>query len=251
MIYQVKRLYRPNFWAIPYSRMAMRPRPKSLSAMYLASLASNKGLERLKWFCKISESALQNAELQERSQKRKGPLAPKTCHTNHFNTKQTRLYQKCTYDASRRSIVFSHATSFALASVVVMPGFILQKVYGPSNQLAAEHNHCGHQWGFLSELSQFVNLSPELACINFTCFWKKYHIPFHMACALMVLAMRDLPGEVRNQQRRMQHPTRGIVQAFGLRKGLVATFVSDDPETGSEKTLQESVNGPETESNCR
>lgn len=36
------------------------------------------------------------------------------------------------------------------------------------------------------------------------------------ACALVVLAVRDFPGEVWDKHGRMQHPARGIVQRFGI-----------------------------------
>ena len=69
-----------------------------------------------------------------------------------------------------------------------------------------------------------------------------------MACTLMVLAVRYFPGEVGDKERRMQQPARGVVQRFGRRERLVATFVSDDPKASAEKALQESINDPKTES---
>jgi hypothetical protein len=48
--------------------------------------------------------------------------------------------------------------------------------------------------------------------------------------------MRDPPRVVRHKQDRVQNPSDGVVDLLALGKGLVTTFVGDDPETGSEET---------------
>lgn len=48
--------------------------------------------------------------------------------------------------------------------------------------------------------------------------------------------MRNPPRVVRHEQDRVQDPSDGVVDLLALGKGLVTTFVGDDPETGSEET---------------
>lgn len=61
----------------------------------------------------------------------------------------------------------------------------------------------------------------------------------------MVLAVRDLPGEVGDEERGVAYPADGIVDDFGGREGLVSAFVGEDPQAGAEEALDDGVDGPE------
>ena len=41
--------------------------------------------------------------------------------------------------------------------------------------------------------------------------------------------------------RRVEDPTNGVIDQFGLGEGLVATFVGDDPNPGSDEACPEAV----------
>ena len=43
----------------------------------------------------------------------------------------------------------------------------------------------------------------------------------------------------------MKNPANEIVNEFGLRKCLVATFMSNDPEARPDQTCSEAIEGPE------
>ena len=116
--------------------------------------------------------------------------------------------------ATCKSVALSDSATFVLTAVVVVSGFVLQKVHRPSNQLTAKQYQRGHQRCLLGQLSQFVDLSANPARIDLTCFGKKYHVPFHVACAFVMLTVGDFPGKVGDQQCGMQNPARGIVQGF-------------------------------------
>ena len=69
-----------------------------------------------------------------------------------------------------------------------------------------------------------------------------------MAGCLVVLAMADLPREVWNQKNAVTEEAGDVVECFGWRERLVAALMSHDPQTGTDRTLHEGVDAPESES---
>ena len=68
-----------------------------------------------------------------------------------------------------------------------------------------------------------------------------------MAGRLVVFAVRDLPGEVGDEEGGVEDPAGCVVEDFGGGEGLVAAFVGNDPEAGGEEALEEAVERPKEE----
>jgi hypothetical protein len=80
--------------------------------------------------------------------------------------------------------------------------------------------------------------------IRFSGIWYEYHISLHMSSGLVVLAMGNFPGEIWDQQHGMANPTHCIVELFAGRERLMSALMRQNPQTGTEKTLHESVQCP-------
>ena len=59
-----------------------------------------------------------------------------------------------------------------------------------------------------------------------------------------MLAMRDLPREVWNQECRVADEADSVIERLGGRERLVATFMGHNPQTGTKASLNESIEGP-------
>ena len=64
----------------------------------------------------------------------------------------------------------------------------------------------------------------------------------------VVTSVRDSPRVVRNEESRVQDPANGVVEGLGGTEALVATLVSNDPETGENHALEDPVDGPSAKS---
>ena len=76
----------------------------------------------------------------------------------------------------------------------------------------------------------------------------EHHITLDVASGLVMLAMADLPAEVRDQQGRVAEPADCIIQPLAWRERLMPTFMGQYPKSGAEETLNECIGGPETSS---
>jgi hypothetical protein len=110
----------------------------------------------------------------------------------------------------------------------------------------------GDDGGFLAQFAELVDkLAPPRGCLFPGC-WHKDHVSLHVSGGLVVLAVRDLPAEVRHQQGRMQHPADAVIENLGLAEGLVAALVCKNPDAGAEEALQHRIQPPEHSSyGCR
>ena len=70
------------------------------------------------------------------------------------------------------------------------------------------------------------------------------HIALHVPSGLVVLAMRDLPREVGDEESRMTDPASGVIEYFGGREGLMTTFMGKDPEASAKESLNKRIEGP-------
>lgn len=52
----------------------------------------------------------------------------------------------------------------------------------------------------------------DLICVVLSHFQHKYHVLFHVTCALVMLAVRDFSGKIRHEQRQVYYPTSSIIQ---------------------------------------
>jgi hypothetical protein len=65
-----------------------------------------------------------------------------------------------------------------------------------------------------------------------------------VVCVAVVARVRDLPGEVGDEQDRVQRPADDIVDALVRGEGTVAALVREDPDAGAGATLEEAVEDP-------
>lgn len=72
------------------------------------------------------------------------------------------------------------------------------------------------------------------------------HITLHVAGGLVMLAVRDLPAEVGDEETGMEDPAGEIVDEGGIGEGTVTTLMCNDPKASAEETLENSVEGPQT-----
>lgn len=121
-----------------------------------------------------------------------------------------------------------------------------EKVHDPSKQLLSNQTVQGDNWRVRSNFLEDVSTS--VLDENISSLRNEYHVSVHVASSLVVLRVRELPGEVRNEPERVQNPTNGVVNQTGVREGLVTTLVGQNPQTSTKKTLDNGVCGPSCES---
>lgn len=156
-------------------------------------------------------------------------------------------------DASEEAIlsrlaVLVEALAFGLSGMVVVSSHIGKEVQWPATQLARNDVACSVERSLLEELVHLVQQPPGPCSVLLARAWHKDHVAGHVAGGLVVLGVRDLPREVRDEKSRVTNPADGVVQRLAWRERLVAALVREDPETGAEQTLQEGVHSPESES---
>lgn len=150
--------------------------------------------------------------------------------------------------ALQPSIRLALALAFDLLLVAVMTGHVGRQIYQPATQLLSYQTSSGVNGRLLDKLGKLVDHATIMGCILAACGWYEDHVTIQVAGCLVVLAMRDLPGEVRDQQGRVQDPSDSVVQLLRWGERLVTTLVGDDPEASAKETLDEGVQGPETSS---
>jgi hypothetical protein len=72
----------------------------------------------------------------------------------------------------------------------------------------------------------------------------KRRVLFRVVCVAVVARVRDLPGEVGDEQDGVQRPADDIVDALVRGEGAVATLVGEDPDSGAGAALEEAVEDP-------
>lgn len=127
-----------------------------------------------------------------------------------------------------------------------LTGDVGEKVHDPSEQLLGDQSIQGNDWRVRSNLLE--DRSTFVLDEGVSSLWNENHVSVHVASSLVVLRVGEFPGEVRNEPERVQNPTDGVVDQTGIREGLVTTLVSQNPDTGTEKTLDDGVCGPSSES---
>ena len=148
-------------------------------------------------------------------------------------------------DASEEAVALATAAALALTLVVVVAGDVGRQVDGPAAELLAHHVDERRDRGLLDELRQLVRQTARGRGKLLPPLGHEDHVTLEVGRGLVVLAVRDLPGEVRHQQGRVADPADGVVQDLGRRERLVAALVRQDPEPGAEETLHEGVQRPE------
>lgn len=147
--------------------------------------------------------------------------------------------------ATKPTVLLILSFSFNLALVHIVSGAIGDEIQGPAQQLLSNHPAGGKNGSFFHELRKFVCKFSNHGGEFFAGLWNEYHIAFDMTGGLVVLAMGDFPGEIWDEKSRVANPPNGVVENFGGREGLVATFMCQHPQSGAEQTLHKSVEGPQ------
>lgn len=117
------------------------------------------------------------------------------------------------------------AAALLLVLVVVVSRHVGEEVQPPPRQLLANQVEQSSNGGLLGQLVELVHEPGDAAGVHLARLGDEDHVLLHVAGGLVVLAVRDLPGEVGNQQRGVADPADGVVDDFRGREGLVAAFV--------------------------
>ena len=150
-------------------------------------------------------------------------------------------------DATTPAVLLALATTFFLTGMTIVTSDIDGEVQEPSSELLTDEGASSNDWGLLGQLSQLMSSPSNTRRILLAGLGDENHISFEVSGRLVVLAMRDLPREVRNQECRVADEADSVVECLGGRKRLVATFVGHNPQTSTKTPLDESIESP---SNC-
>lgn len=149
-------------------------------------------------------------------------------------------------DAGKVTVVLALATALGLVLVVVVTGNVGEEVHGPAEQLLQDNVGGGEERGLLKQLIQFVGGPANARSILGASLGDEDHVTSDVTGGLVVLSVGNLPREVRNEQSRMADPTDSVVQPLGRRERLVTTLVGQYPDTGTEETLENGVQPPQS-----
>jgi len=144
----------------------------------------------------------------------------------------------------------ARALALGLLMVVVVASDVEEEVHGPATNLLAEHVEGGVDGGLLEKLVHLVDGSAGAGSENLASLRHEDHVALHVAGGLVVLAVADLPGEVRDEESRVAEPTNKVVQGLAVRERLVTALVGENPEAGTDETLDDGVDGPESPTNA-
>lgn len=131
----------------------------------------------------------------------------------------------------------------ALHAVLAGSG-VGQKVRLPASQLVEEELEHLDDWHVLEELGIQVQVGQTLAGALLDGLGDEGHVLLHVASEAVVTVVAVLPGEVRDEQRRVHEPAHEVVEALVYREGAVATLVGQDPDTSEDQALNIAVGDP-------
>lgn len=118
-------------------------------------------------------------------------------------------------DTLAKTVLLAFAATFALALVVVVSSHVGQKVIGPSSELLVDEMTCCCDWCLLGQFRQLVDGTSNTSSIVVPRLWYEDHVTLEMPGGFVVLAVRNLPREVWDEQRRVTDPTDGVIQDLG------------------------------------
>ena len=149
-------------------------------------------------------------------------------------------------DTTAPAVLLALTTTLGLLLVVVVTGDVGKKIEDPAEQLLADHVGGSRNRSLLHELAELVDGLADAGGILAAGLGDKDHVTGQVTGGLVVLAVRDLPGEVRDQKQGVADPANSVVQHLGRREGLVTALMGQHPHTGSNETLNDSVDRPES-----
>ena len=97
-----------------------------------------------------------------------------------------------------------------------------------------------------------MNQKADLCCVLLASPRYKDHVALEVPGCFVVLAMGDLPGEIRHEESRMAEPANGVIEDLRWRKRLMSALMSQDPEARTDHSLYDGVDSPQdTTDRCR
>lgn len=142
-------------------------------------------------------------------------------------------------------ILLSRTSALLLQLVVIVARNVGDEVKDPSTELLTDKVDESRDWGLLGQLVELVNHAADAGGVDFASFWHKHHVLIHVTGGLVVLSVGDLPGEIWHQKCGVADPADGVVDDLGWGESLVSALVSEDPDTGTEETLNHGIHAPE------
>jgi hypothetical protein len=149
-------------------------------------------------------------------------------------------------DTAAEAVEPASTLALSLLVVVVVASDVEEEVHGPATDLLADHVESGVDGSLLEKLVHLVDGSAGAGSEDLASLRHEDHVALHVAGGLVVLAVGDLPGEVGNEESRVAEPTNKVVQGLAVRERLVTALVGKNPETGTDETLDDSVESPQT-----
>lgn len=123
-------------------------------------------------------------------------------------------------------------------------GDIQEEVQLPSEELVADELQEGDDGGFLGEMLELLDADVLLLGQFIVGPGDEDGVLLHVAGVAVVAGMGDLPGEVGDHQEGVGSPADNVVEGLMLGEGTMAAFMSQNPYSGADTTLEEAVDSP-------
>lgn len=117
-------------------------------------------------------------------------------------------------DTAEVAVLLANTLTLALLVVVVVAGNVGGEVHQPTSELLGDGVDSGGDGSLLGELRKLVDHLSNSGCVDLTGLWHENHVAVHVASSLVVLAVGDLPGEVRDEESGVKNPANGVVDGF-------------------------------------
>lgn len=137
----------------------------------------------------------------------------------------------------------AEGTNLTLLAALASGG-VEEEVHLPSEELVADEVDKLEDRGVLEKLVKVDAAEQGLLGGLGLSGGNESHVLLHVAGEAVVTVVRELPGEVGNEEEGVEHPADAVVQLGVLGKGAVAALVTQDPDTGADESLKEAIDHP-------
>ena len=148
-------------------------------------------------------------------------------------------------DTAEPAVLLAHTAALGLLGVVVVTGDIVEQVHRPAEELLGQKVGGCQDGSLLAQLAELVEGLANAGGVLITGLGYEDHVAGQVTGGLVVLAVGNLPGKVRDEQERVADPANRVVQDLGGGEGLVTTLVGQNPQAGADETLHDGIQGPE------
>ena len=133
-------------------------------------------------------------------------------------------------DAVAEAILLAPAPSFKLPLVEIVPRRVGEEVHGPAEKLLREQLPSRHNGSLLGQLDQLMGIRAHAASVLGSGLGHEHHVALHVCGGLVMLAVRDLPRKVGDQEGRVADPTHDVVEQAVVGEAAVAALVGEYPD---------------------